>query len=76
MERWVGRVALITGASSGIGAELCARLVKDGMKVVGCGRNVDKIQVLLHMFVYGNQGNRLIYVQVMKETNKTRKDEK
>ena len=43
---WAGRVALVTGASAGIGAEVCEHLVlKLGMKVVGCSRNIDKIKV-------------------------------
>ncbi|XP_046330480.2 dehydrogenase/reductase SDR family member 11-like isoform X1 [Haliotis rufescens] len=46
MQRWSGRVALVTGASVGIGAGLVKALVKHGMKVVGCARNVDKIQKL------------------------------
>ncbi|KAK6169165.1 hypothetical protein SNE40_020266 [Patella caerulea] len=46
MERWVGRVALVTGASEGIGAAVVRDLVCRGMKVVGCARNVDKIQKL------------------------------
>ena len=45
MHRWSGRVALVTGASAGIGAATCEMLVKHGMKVVGCARNVTKIQV-------------------------------
>lgn len=45
MDRFVGRVALVTGASAGIGAATCEMLVKHGMKVVGCARNIDKIQV-------------------------------
>lgn len=45
MERWKGRVALVTGASVGIGAAVARVLVQHGMKVVGCGRNVDKIEV-------------------------------
>ncbi|XP_013772397.1 dehydrogenase/reductase SDR family member 11-like [Limulus polyphemus] len=44
MQRWVGRVALVTGASVGIGAEICRVFVKHGMKVVGCARDVDKIR--------------------------------
>ncbi|XP_071353138.1 dehydrogenase/reductase SDR family member 11-like isoform X2 [Trachinotus anak] len=46
MDRWRGRVALVTGASVGIGAAVAGELVRSGMKVVGCARDVDKIQKL------------------------------
>ncbi|XP_077867842.1 dehydrogenase/reductase SDR family member 11-like [Saccoglossus kowalevskii] len=46
MERWAGRVALVTGASSGVGAETAKVLAENGMCVVGCGRNVTAIQEL------------------------------
>uniref|UniRef100_A0A3Q3AQ69 Dehydrogenase/reductase SDR family member 11 n=1 Tax=Kryptolebias marmoratus TaxID=37003 RepID=A0A3Q3AQ69_KRYMA len=46
MERWRGRVALVTGASVGIGAAIAKELVRFGMKVVGCARSVEKIQDL------------------------------
>ncbi|XP_061182580.1 dehydrogenase/reductase SDR family member 11-like isoform X3 [Saccostrea echinata] len=46
MERWVGRVALVTGASVGIGAAITRALVKHGMKVVGCARNVQQIEAI------------------------------
>ena len=45
MERWAGRVALVTGASSGIGAAIALALLNRDMKVVGCARNVDNVQV-------------------------------
>ncbi|XP_055947635.1 dehydrogenase/reductase SDR family member 11-like isoform X1 [Argiope bruennichi] len=44
MERLQGRVALVTGASAGIGAALCSELCRQGMRVVGCARNAQKIR--------------------------------
>ncbi|KAM9318135.1 dehydrogenase/reductase SDR family member 11-like [Pholidichthys leucotaenia] len=46
MDRWKGRVALVTGASVGIGVAIARELVRHGMKVVGCARDVEKMQKL------------------------------
>ena len=45
MERWRNRVALVTGASAGIGKGICEALVQEGMTVVGAARSVEKVQV-------------------------------
>lgn len=46
MERWTDCVALVTGASEGIGTEVARRLHAEGMRVVGCARRVDRLQHL------------------------------
>ncbi|XP_076041186.1 dehydrogenase/reductase SDR family member 11-like isoform X2 [Oratosquilla oratoria] len=46
MERWCGRVALVTGASGGIGAAICKALVVAGLKVVGVDRDLDHMLTL------------------------------
>lgn len=45
MEKWADKVAVVTGATSGIGEETCRQLITKGMIVVGFGRKVDKLQV-------------------------------
>ena len=45
MERWKGRVAIVTGASAGIGYETAKRLAQLGVVVVGCARNIETIEV-------------------------------
>lgn len=45
MERWRDRLALVTGASGGIGAAVARALVQQGLKVVGCARTVSNIEV-------------------------------
>ncbi|CAB1348965.1 unnamed protein product, partial [Coregonus sp. 'balchen'] len=50
MDRWKDRVALVTGASVGIGAAICKALVQHRMKVVCCGP-CDVTQSTLHQGV-------------------------
>ncbi|XP_024613291.1 LOW QUALITY PROTEIN: dehydrogenase/reductase SDR family member 11 [Neophocaena asiaeorientalis asiaeorientalis] len=46
MERWRDRLALVTGASGGVGAAVARALVQQGLKVVGCARTVSNIEEL------------------------------
>lgn len=46
MDQWCGKVAVVTGASSGIGAAVVLDLCRHGVRTVGLARRVDRIQQL------------------------------
>ncbi|XP_025203465.1 farnesol dehydrogenase-like [Melanaphis sacchari] len=46
MDKWVGKVAIVTGASSGIGAATCKQLVDSGMIVIGFARRENRLEEL------------------------------
>lgn len=44
MEKWVGKTAVVTGASAGIGAALVVDLARAGVNVIGLARREEKVQ--------------------------------
>lgn len=44
MDKWIGKVAVVTGASAGIGESIVKDFAKNGVNVVGLARRSDKIE--------------------------------
>ncbi|XP_058466521.1 farnesol dehydrogenase-like [Malaya genurostris] len=59
MNRWIGKVAMVTGASSGIGAAIAKELARSGLTTIGLARRVHRVE-LLKKDLTGEAASRLI----------------
>jgi len=67
MDQWKGKVAIVTGASAGIGAAIVAKLVKYGVHVVALARRENKLKELAESLNGKDYGT--IYTKVCDVTN-------
>ncbi len=51
LRRWQGKVALVTGASAGIGWAICELLATAGLRVVAVARRRDRLEALQQALV-------------------------
>lgn len=61
MLRWSGRVAVVTGASSGIGANITERLALEGLQVVGFDLNEKGIEEIAKKLPKNCKGKVIAY---------------
>lgn len=47
MDQWVRKLAVVTGASSGIGEAVCIAFLQNGINVIGLARRVDRMEKIV-----------------------------
>ncbi|CAG5117582.1 unnamed protein product [Candidula unifasciata] len=64
-----GKVAVVTGSSSGLGEEVAVLFASRGAKVTLCGRNEERLRSVLEKVVKANGGHEDRYLTVQGDLN-------
>ena len=72
MNNWKDKIAVVTGASSGIGAATARRLAREGMQVVLVARRIDRLEALAGEIRQGGGRAYTISADLMQETDRSR----
>jgi NAD(P)-dependent dehydrogenase (short-subunit alcohol dehydrogenase family) len=62
--RYRGQVAVVTGASAGLGAQLCLDLARAGATVIGLARNAERLAALAEDLDGASRGSRTVVCDV------------
>lgn len=69
---WPGRVALVTGGGTGMGAAIACRLAAEGLHVVICGRREEPIQKVMALIEARGGTSRAVVADVSQEDDVAR----
>jgi short-subunit dehydrogenase len=72
MNKWKNRIAVVTGASSGIGAATARRLAREGMQVVLVARRLDRLEELAREIRQGGGQAYAIPADLIQESDRAR----